>query len=229
MSGDEDNFLLRFPDAARIIVEDSPTPPLKGSPPPAPRRTRLAMAELLIARERSMGIVRADCDVFLEAGFGSASEYWSDATAGVTDESSFVHTLAIHFLGPDLPYSDFYEPELRDALDIARENGELWFIDVPDKERRLRPREAAAYLLSQPTKEHLVPSGLKAFLQSEVQTAPRQRRRSSPPKTDPMIEKMRKMDRAALKSLTQKEMAARFGAARSTCENARKKVLSESI
>jgi transposase len=43
-------------------------------------------------------------------------------------------------------------------------------------------------------------------------------------KTPIILEKMRRMDQAELEGMSGKEMAARFGAARSTCEAARKTV-----
>jgi hypothetical protein len=186
------------------------------------------MAELLITRERLTGTGRTDEDVYAQVGFNSADEYWSDATAAPMGLSKFVHMLAIHFLNPALEGSgDYYKLDLEDALRIALENGEPWFIEVPGKERRIRPRAAATYLLSLPKCEHLVPSGLKDFLRSQSSTAraakPRHHRAR---KTELIIEKMRKMDPAKLRAMKQKEMVAVFNAARSTCETARKKVLS---
>jgi hypothetical protein len=204
-----------------------------GSPPPAPKRKRLAMADHLIASERLKGVKRTDESIYVEVGFANADEYWRDATAAVMELPDFVHQFAIHFLQPE-GGSAYYKLDLEDALRFAAENGEPWFIKLDRGELRLHPREAAVYLLAQPKCEHLVPPGLKTFLESQkpsvaIQTIPpaAKRSRQSAWQTDRIIKEMMAMDPTELARLTQKEMRHRFRAARSTCKNARQKALAQ--
>jgi hypothetical protein len=233
VSAEEDAFLRRFPNAARIKVEKHPPPayPDLGSPPVAPKRTRLAKAALIISRDRSTGVQRSDDDRCKEANFSGADEYWSDATAAVMEQHAFIHMLAIHHLDPALEHIKFVQVELQEALDYAAENDEPWFINVPNKERRVRPRQAAMFLATQPQYEHLVPPSLQAFLgtgasKTAHQIKPRNSR--SPTKSTLIKQKMREMNPAELGKLSQKEMAARFGGVRSTNQIAREEVLAES-
>jgi hypothetical protein len=243
MSRRDDDFARLYPNTARVAAEPSQGPPrpLTGSPPRAPKRTRLAMADLLVAREKTIGTGRPDEETYAEAGFCSTDEYWSDATAETMDLPKFIHRLAIHFLNPSLEGSgDWYKLDLQDALQFAAENGEPWFIEVGGKKRRLHPREAAEYLLSRPNREHLVPPGLKAFLTNSRKPAATHKatktpKKSSFPKQGPIIEMMRAMDKAELENLSEKEMQARFkellGLAKEpsrwVCRQARDKVRSE--
>ena len=104
MSGRDDDYTRRFPDAARITAVASPVSrrPLTGSPPHAPKLSRLVKANFLIAREKTIGADRTDEDIYAEAGYRSAEEYWSDATSEPMETSKFAHLLAIHFLSPSL-------------------------------------------------------------------------------------------------------------------------------
>jgi hypothetical protein len=180
--------------AARIIVE---TGWLIGTLPHAPDRTRLVTARLLIAKERSLGTTRSDDEICKQAGFsGGASEYWRDALAEPMREDSFVHMLAIHFASPSLEGSaPYYDADLREALLSAFKNAEPWFIEILGEERRLRPREAVAYLLSMPRRRHLVPPSLKAFLESQ---------RLSATTSIPATETRRQSKRTEIKELMKK-------------------------
>jgi hypothetical protein len=145
--------------------------------------------------------------------------------------SDFVDTLAIHRLNPALKGIDGFKIDLSDALRFAFENREPWCIET-QRERRLRPREATAYLLSQPTCEHLVPDGLKAFLASlnkptasEGNSPAKPKRRRRRPKFDPIVEQMRSMDQSELRGAMEKRLEHKFGASRDTVRKARDEVL----
>jgi hypothetical protein len=219
MSAPDDESGSRFPDRG-----------ITARPPPAPKRLRLALTENRLQQEKLLGTGRSD-SVYVATGFRDENEYWSDRTAGVISVSDFVHTLAIHRLQPSLEGVEGYKRDLSHALNFAFENREPWCIEA-QVERRLRPREAAAYLLSQPTCEHLVPAGLKAFLgslgapvvaekNSPADCRPRQRRQ----KLDPIIEQMRLMNPAELKREKEKNLAISFGVSRDTVRKARNEVL----
>jgi hypothetical protein len=223
MSARDDEFPSRFPDRG-----------ITARPPSAPKRERLVMAELLLTIEKSLGAGRSDGEIYAKAGFRDENEYWSGRTAGIMSVSNFVHTLAIHRLHPSLVGVEGYKLDLSHALNFAFENGEPWCIETRD-ERRLRPREAAEYLMSQPKCEHLVPPGLKAFLASRNAALVPQRPNGAPdfkqprsrPKFSKIVEDMRSMNRAELKSETEKSLAHRFGASRDTVRRARQEVLAE--
>jgi hypothetical protein len=155
MSARDDAFGSRFPDAD-----------ITAHPSHSPKRERLAMAENRLQHEKLLGTGRGDGDVYVEVGFRDENEYWNDRTAGVMSMSDFIDTLAIHRLNPGLEGCDGFARDLSHALNFAIENGEAWIIRAKD-ELRLRPRDAAAYLLSQPQCEHLVPESLKIFLESQ--------------------------------------------------------------
>jgi len=232
MAVGDDDFGRRYPDAARITVDASRPSRLTGSFPPAPRRRRLAMADLLIAHARST--TGTDGNAYAEAGFRSPDEYWADATSEPMEVSKFVHRLVIHFLTPSED-GDYYKRDLEVALHTAAVNGESWFIEVPGKECKLRPRDAAQWLLSMPKREHLVPVGLRAFLEDSQTSATadpapivaaKSRRKGKRPKSDAIIARMRTMDPDKLTELREKQLAAEFGASRDTCRKARDEVLS---
>ncbi len=192
----------------------------------APKRQRLVMADLLIASEKSLSgsSSRTYEEIYAEAGFRSADEYWSDATS---EQSGFEHRLMIHFLSPSLKDVRGYEQDLEDAKCFAAENGEPWIKEINGRKIVRRPREAAEWLLSQPTREHLIPAGLRAFLSQEPPTTaqPTKPQRLKPKRLR-VEEKMRKCDPVQLDALKQKELPKLFGAGRTLCVEVRKEVLS---
>jgi hypothetical protein len=201
-----------------------------GHAPYSPNRLRLTMADHLIASEKSRGTVRTEEEIYADAGFPSADEYWADA---ISEQSGFAHRLTIHFLNPRLRFVDLHKMDLEDALCVAVANGEPWIREKDGKKIVLRPRDAVDWLLSQPTRKHLIPPGLKAFLERSQSPSATDRKRKSPgkrghprPKTDRIIKEMMLMDRDELEGLFQKEMVVKFKAVRSTCQAARKIVLS---
>jgi hypothetical protein len=216
----------------------------------APRRERLAKTEVQIIAERSRRL-GGDDEVYRANGFSSANEYWTDATAEIMPQWRFMRMLLVHHLTPDRIGRDAHERDLQYALDCAHENGEPWciaaeitntgdlarkyrqMVKAGIKERRMRPREAAAYLLSQPRHEHLVPAGLKAFLRSQKTAAAAPKKKRHRPKVDPvkilMAEMLRtgELTHAKLQGMTGERMEDVFDADSETCTTARREVLDE--
>jgi hypothetical protein len=178
------------------------------------RRKRLKMADAQITHKKTLGTVGVDEEIYVEAGFRNADEYWSDA---MSEQSGFEHRLKIHFLSPTLKEVQGYEPDLEDALCFAAENGEPWIRKIDGRNFVLRPRDAAEWLMSQPTREHLVPAGLRDFLQSRsspaaVPVKPQRRRRKRDAIKARMREWMRKEGSPAeLDKLKEDSLVTMFG------------------
>jgi hypothetical protein len=210
-------------------------------------RIRQTFAGQGIRRARMAGRNASDDEIYREVGYRDANEYWSDAMSEPMKVSSFAYLLEGYFLNPALDGCNLYRLEIGGALRSAKDAGEQWFIEVPDKELMLHPRKAAAWLLSKPKRRHLLPPGLATFLQSsERRDAPEsslktvaaiapelsRKRGREPAVLNRVVNEMREtlkrqeMTRDQLKTMREKSLSEQFNASRDTCRKALAIVLS---
>jgi len=133
------------------------------------KKVALERAKILIGGARTIGAVRNDDDICVEAGLEDANEFWTIALSSPMDVPSFAGLLARFFINPDpaLNGGDLYKLALQKDLRLARKIGEAWFITTENGEIWLDPRKAAEWLLLRPLSRDLLPESLKAFLESK--------------------------------------------------------------
>ena len=146
-------------------------------------KVRLEKATLRIRNNRISGLACDDEAILRECGYRDANEYWHVATSRGTKVSAFVALLESHLLDPQgvsdrviwrtMPISAL----INAALSEAWADGEGWFIAAKGAsddftKARLRPREAAMWLLRNPLYEDRVPATLRAYLENEQPARP---------------------------------------------------------
>jgi hypothetical protein len=133
---------------------------------------RQALALSMIRGRRTTGSGSSDEEEFAKLGFRDANEYWYGAVSEPMKALDFVFLLATHLLDPTTPVY-LVNMSIEKALCLALKT-ETWFIKDPHSPERgagdldrlmLHPRAAAQWLLSLPKQKHLVPPGLRAFLE----------------------------------------------------------------
>lgn len=136
-------------------------------------QVRLTNATMRIRANRTMGILQDELEVLEEYDFkGGFAEYWSVALSQEMTVKNFIYLLEGHLLDVQqfadevhlkkMPIATLIAQSIREA----RNNNEQWFIE-PGKEcneLRLRPQEAALWLLQRPLHADRLPSTLREFL-----------------------------------------------------------------
>jgi len=145
-----------------------------------PERVRFERVTTKVGSRRSFGLP-VDDNFFREEGYRGAAEYWAAAMSQPMKASSFAHLLSVHLMDPIERAGEFdrrtkVHQNLDSALRSAAGTGAPWFIKdavagADDLDRAMvRPRAAAEWLLSLPTRRDLVPPGLRAFIEAGGQS-----------------------------------------------------------
>jgi hypothetical protein len=138
------------------------------------KKMRHTFVTSLIGQARSEGF-EIDAKFYSAAGYRDANEYWHVAMSEPMNALSFAQLLAVHLSDPVTSDNSVLNMNIESAFCLALKTGEPWFIRVPYAPERgpsdlnrlmLHPRTAAEWLLSMPRRGHLVPPGLRAFLES---------------------------------------------------------------
>lgn len=142
-------------------------------------RVRFTNATMLIRSNRITGsLLRGDEEILKECGYRDANEYWDVALSEEMTVSDFVTLLEGHLLDPGRTADEIHGRAVRisglveDSLHNAWQNGENWFIGAKDAnsdftKSRVRPREAAMWLLGRPLHKDRLPATLCAYLENE--------------------------------------------------------------
>lgn len=222
---------------------------------------RFIKATAEIRANRTVGFGRADDEILRQNGFLDACEYWKVALAQEMEVPEFVRLLETHLLDPARTAEEIsgaalpIEMSIVQSLQEAFENGEGWLFQPRSggnglKSFRLRPREAAEWLLARPLDRDRVPDTLRACLelggQCDLSIAPRApgatAKEASPRKRGRKPEQISRVKlemRAAIESgemkpsdledVAEKRLETRFKASRDTCRKARTEVLLEYV
>jgi hypothetical protein len=215
-----------------------PPGPFTGAPPHAQNseRVRQALIDSRIAGARRMGTVNSDgtaisADEIYAEFYTDANRYWTAALSEPMTVLAFKRLLQNYFFGPEHDSGDLYKMEIEGALRLARDAGEQWFIETPGAELLLDPLKASAWLLAMPKRRHVLPTGLRSFIEAAAQPeAPIAKPRIAgpvPEKAERVAAEMRLMPRQKLIEMKLKEMEPTFRAGKTLCAEARRRVLDE--
>jgi len=142
-------------------------------------RVRFNTATMRIRSNRITGsLLRGDEEILKECGYRDANEYWDVAMSEEMTVSDFVTLLEGHLLDPGRTADEIHGRAVRisklveDSLHKAWQNGESWFIGAKDAnsdftKSRVRPREAAMWLLGRPLHKDRLPATLCAYLENQ--------------------------------------------------------------
>jgi len=226
-------------------------------PPSQNEMVRLAFALEAISDARRFGDARSDDEVVAASGqYPSAAAFWRALLAVPLRALRFTDLLLTFRTDPsdDLAKHNIKRLEIEHAVLEGIRNGAAWiFLDplVTDGKygflgsMRVHPRDAALWLLSSPW-AHLVPPSMTTFLEASPRAPLAPLTVAAPSCAAPRLGRpddlsQRIMDamRDALERRTLtpeqlrtepgKALVARFGASRTTCREARKKVLAEIV
>jgi len=149
--------------------------------------------QALVLNRLEGGTAHDDEAIVRQHGFSSLTDYWKVWLSEPHKVTDFAHRLGVQFIELPETMSDAPKAGILSALRAARDAGEPWFIEVPEKPdsgklkhpyRRVgndyalvipeapdpflrlmvRPRDAALWLLSKPRWRHLVPPSLAKAL-----------------------------------------------------------------
>lgn len=142
---------------------------------------RCPQVALLICETVAFG-VRAEDEIFKAAyGDPSGRKYWDARLSEPTLAYTLAHTLSAH-LAEKVEQLELAKIAIIRAFRDAAEAGESWFIGdispllaIEEGQRnfgnlrkvKVHPRDAVAWLLSKPRREHLVPGTLRTFLRGK--------------------------------------------------------------
>ena len=142
---------------------------------------RCPQVTLLICETVAFG-VRAKAEIFKAAyGDPSGRKYWDACLSEPTLAYTLAHTLSAH-LAEKVEQMELARIAIIRAFRDAAEGDESWFIGdisallaIEEGQRnfgdlrkvKVHPRDAVAWLLSKPMREHLVPGPLRTFLRGK--------------------------------------------------------------
>ncbi|MBB6413518.1 hypothetical protein [Mesorhizobium sangaii] len=205
-------------------------------------QTRFAITNGEIAGEHVMYGGDRDEQIMRRNGYLGPFDFWEKALSESMTVGSFVSLLYHHSKDPERMADEGrgqvipIETLLRHALKQACREGESWIAGVtPDgfsDDRLINPISAVEWFYLRPKKRDLLPKTLLQVLSKrrdgQTSDVPRGGGKRGPkPTQGSRIEaEMRALAPQDLKGMKQEDMVRRFGAARSTCEAVRRRVLS---
>jgi hypothetical protein len=151
---------------------DRPHDPFARHPTQTRERIRLQYALTEIATTRLTGRFQSLEEVVGELGYPSVGDFWDAALTKRMPAANFAHLLKSFYLTPALnsPEEQNFDLSIEHALLLGFEANEPWAVHHRDK-NFVKPREAALWLLSQPTERALVPDELREFLEGKKKTS----------------------------------------------------------
>ena len=149
---------------------------------------RLSIALTEIDRVRSFGMVQSDEDCYRAAGFKDNAHFWGILFSEPMKALNYTQLLARYFRDPmRSPCEMLKRKGLEEALCRALDCGETWFIRNSQRPERgpsdlhrlfVEPRKATEWLLSKPKRKHLIPDGLRCYLEEKPAEAMQQREKT---------------------------------------------------
>jgi len=142
-------------------------------------QVRFTTATMKIRANRTAGLGQTDLEILQEHKFQNFDEYWLIAISQEMEMTEFIRLLEAHLLDPQGFADEVHQRRLpigrliEHSLNEAWENGETWFVgrgpqaEYSPLKLRLRPREAAEWILQRPLQRDRLPATLRAYLESK--------------------------------------------------------------